>query len=247
MKAIGLFTALLLAVGCAQAPDLPPEDTLIVPDFFDESDTLVQADTTDNIQLARAAVGFVTTGVALATLLPRAVLAAALQSSPVQEGDEWVWTRNFPLFATEASFYASDVAASGIAMRMEITNQDVTDFVAYSGTHTFTQGFWEFFETEAPGVPVLRIDWTRNAADDKSLVFRNVKPDVDENGDEIDYTLSGTTATMSLVNAVNGDRQREELSVQWDTETGAGRMTRTGEEDLCWDTLTNGQEDIVCP
>jgi hypothetical protein len=242
------------------APALPPADTMT---FFElkegakSTETSGQALTvtaagdtnTGNVKLAIAAVGLVTAGVNLALLWPRTFIAGVISTRPTQDGDAWVWKRTFPLLGWDANLRGS-VATGRLATEMRVTglkpdNSGYQNFLWYTGDHGAKEGKWTVFAQGQTGA-VLTIDWARQAADDKELVFTNVTTGQDGSGDRLIYSLKGKIATMGIHDAMDASGQPADSSVVWSVENGSGKITAPAAT-LCWDTLANGQANIPCP
>jgi hypothetical protein len=239
------------------APALPPADTMT---FFELKEGSKSTETTgqaltlaagdnSNVKLAIAAVGLVTAGVNLALLWPRTFIAGVISTQPTRDGDAWVWKRTFPLLGWDATLRGS-VATGRLATEMRVTglkpdNSGYQNFVWYTGNHGTKDGKWTVFAQGQAG-PVLTIDWTRQAADDKQLTFTNVTSGQDGSGDRLSYSLKGTIATMAIHDAKDANGQPADSMVVWSIDNGSGKITAPSAT-LCWDTLANGQANIPCP
>ena len=87
----------LMACGSGEPPELPPEDTMILPSFDGTNPNAQTQGSTLNVGTAAASVGLVTFVVQLATIAPRGFLAGVLTAQAEKDGDAWVWSRDFPL------------------------------------------------------------------------------------------------------------------------------------------------------
>ncbi len=250
---LALTTALSLAlVGCGKEdpPSLPPSDSMEIPAFgADTSGALsLQGSPGANYQLAAGAVGFVTGALWLALLPPRSVFLQVLAQRAEQDGDDWVWTKNYLLGNTaELRGRVQDGLQLELHFTGTVGQSTFDDFIWFTGQHHATEGQWVFYDPTAPTDAVLTIDWARASATDKDLVFTAVKQGVDTYGDSISYSLKGTTASMTLHDALNSQGVEATFSVEWDTADGSGMMTGADSATYCWDTLTNDQVDIACP
>ncbi len=248
--AITLVTQLL---GCGSPPELPPKDTMDLPDFQNAGTggALLAVDqTTSNVEQAAVAVGLVSVAVFLALLPARTFFWGVVSSKASRDGDEWVWENTFPLLGYEGELRGS-MPADTLSLEMLVTGtragtNQLQDFTWFTGEHQAKQGAWELFAPEKSG-PVLRIDWARAAPTDKELTFTNVEAGVDGNGDELAYALKGDLASMSIHDEMDAGGLPADFDVVWNLATGAGKLTRVSGEQLCWDTLANGQVDIACP
>jgi len=224
---------------------LPPQDSVEFPAFFDGSSGAVTA--TPNLNLAKGAVGLVTLAINAALIIPKATFWATVTSGASQDGDGWRWIRTFPLLGWESDLYGT-FADGTIDLSMKMTglnanNNTVVDFEWFTGTHQLGSGNWTFFDHNNPSEgDVLTIDWQRTSDTDKTLTFTNVNSTSNGFNDSIVYALDGTTASMTI-----NDTDEGTSSVQWDTADGSGKLTTKTSEQLCWDTLDNGQANIDCP
>jgi len=138
-----------------------------------------------------------------------------------------------------------------LALEMHVTGtragtNQLQDFVWYTGLHRAKEGTWELYHPDKSG-PVLQIDWSRQSATDKDLVFANVEAGVPAQGDTLAYSLESPIASMAIHDAQNDQGVPADFSVTWSFDSGAGKMHRVSGEDACWDTLANGQVDLPCP
>lgn len=256
---ISTALAATVAAACGGPPDLPPADTMEFSLFKQDpsaSGLTSSYQATTNVGIASGAVWLVSTTVWLALVVPRATFAGTIATRATHDGDEWVWTKTFPLIAWEAELRAHTDGEAVVA-EMYITDllpgrTGVEDFLWYSGEHQQGSGQWLFYDPEVDGGAVLQIDWTRSAADDKDLVFSNTNPNAaaTKEGDLLSFGLHGTTASMAVhdAHAASDDSGGAiDFAVEWDTVTGNGKYTDNDGNEHCWDTLSNGQADIACP
>lgn len=240
-------------------PALPAADTMEFISFEkgNPSALLEQVGTTANIEQAVLTVGFVSLAVNLYLAVPRLIFAGVISEKPNQDGDSWIWSHTFALLGIKAELHGKGGERIQTSMHVTGLRNDTSyldDFVWYTGDHGKTAGTWEMYDpgtaqTPGPTDPVLRIDWTRHSVNDKSLVFTNVRPTDLKDGDSLTYQLDGSIASMVIHDersGANDDGAAEDFSVVWHLENGSGKMTRVTNE-LCWDTLANGQVDISCP
>lgn len=249
--ASSLSALVLLGTACGQEIVLPDADSMELPSFFDEGEGQA-IDSRVNYPTAAASVGLVTVGVALATLVPRAVFAAVIEEEGVREDNEKVWRREFPLLAFDAELHAR-LSGGAVETDMVITgtgrNNDYLDgFVWYSGRHFEEEGTWTFHDFAEPtlGEEQIEIAWAKRADDDKELTFTNIMAERPEEGDQIAYRLDGTAASMTLTDAEDAEGNEATFSVAWDTETGAGVLTRVTGETACWDSTERDLCDVEC-
>ena len=227
------------------ASALPPQDSVELPAFFDGNSGAVTA--TPNLAAAKTSVGLVTLAINLALIIPKATFWATVTSGASKDGDGWRWVRTFPLLGWESDLYGT-FANGTIDLSMKMTglnanNNTVVDFEWFTGSHQAGSGNWTFFDHNKPTEgDVLTIDWQRASDTDKTLTFTNVDSTSNGFNDSIVYNLDGTTASMTI-----NDTDVGTFSVEWDTVEGSGKLTRVTSEELCWDTLANGQVDIACP
>lgn len=256
---IAIGVAATMAVACGGPPDLPPADTMEFDLFKQDpaANGLTSADqSTTNVAIAGAAVWLVSTTVWLALVVPRATFAGTIATKATQDGDEWVWTKTFALIGWESELRARTEGGS-VLTEMYLTDlragrTGVEDFLWYTGEHQPGSGQWLFYDPAVTSGAVLQIDWARNAADDKDLVFTNINPDAatTKQGDSLSYGLHSTTASMAIHDEREGNDDSGgpiDFAVEWDTVTGAGKYTDKDANEHCWDSLENGQVDVACP
>lgn len=227
-------------------PALPPDDTMLLPNFFGNDENAL---TTVNFGLAKSSVGLVTVALHLALFWPRAFFAGNLQQDPVRDGDDWVWARTYPLWGFETELRVTDTGDQ-VQVRYLVTGthngQQLEGYEWFSGKFTEGNGQWVLNDPAQDG-PVLTIDWERVSDTDKTLTFTNVTEGADGLGDTVIYDLDGTTASMSLHDARDDQGQPADFRVEWDTEEGSGRIDAADGQSYCWDSFAGGQGDIDCP
>ncbi|MCB9654067.1 MAG: hypothetical protein H6729_08070 [Deltaproteobacteria bacterium] len=237
-------------LACNEPPDLPPEDTMVLPEFQSNTNGLSgSAANTTNVSLAAVSVGTVTVALHAVLALPRAFLAGVLTAKADRDGDDWVWAKTFPLAGVEGELRGNlDGGTLNLEMYVDgLRNQEqLNHFLWFTGAHQQGSGNWTLYAPEVDSGPVLTIDWTRASDTDKTLTFTNVTADVDEQGDVIEYELKGSAASFLIHDAKNSQGTSKEFEVNWDVVDGSGRL-RFEDETLCWDTVENGQVDIACP
>jgi hypothetical protein len=256
LVAIGVAAAMTAA--CGGPPELPPADTMEFELFKQDpaAGGLTSADQTTNVGVASAAVWLVSTTVWAALVVPRATFAGTIATKADRDGDDWVWTKTFPLIAWESELRArtdgDSVVAEMYISDLRAGRTGVEDFLWYEGEHQPGSGQWLFYDPDVSGGAVLQIDWQRDAIDDKDLIFTNTNPDAEgtKKGDALAYGLHETTASMAVHDEHEGNDDSGgsvDFSVEWDVATGAGKYTDRDGVEHCWDTLANGQVDISCP
>ena len=255
-RSVAAAVAVTLGVtlgACGDAPELPPADSMELPTFFEGTNNglTLSSEQTTHIALAKFAVGAITLAVNVVLLGPRLIFAGTLGATPKRESGQWVWRKTFPVLGYETALHGSLDDALELEMRVTGTRDNTSrlqDFVWFDGTHQRTEGVWRMYDpaVETYGESLLRIDWERQSATDKRLVFTNVTTDRDGSGDALTYRLDGTAASMTILDAKNKDGVPADFSAEWSTEDGSGRMTANGET-YCWDTVANGQVNVDCP
>lgn len=253
LKAIVLLIPFLFVAACGGlAPELPPADSMVLPDFFEDrsnSNALTAAEsTTTNIRLAAGSVVLVTGVLHLALLMPRAMFIEVIKTKANKEGDEWIWSRNFPILGVEAALHGS--LNDKLELEMHVTGKresiDLDDFIWYTGEHDPSRGIWTMY-APAEQSDVLTIKWERQGPTDKALVFTNTTTGKPHSGDSITYALDGTNASMTITDLKDAEGLSRTFEVEWDTDDGSGKLTNKDGDTFCWDTLGNGQVDIPCP
>ena len=244
---VGALSLSLVACGSEDPPELPPEDTMILPSFDNTTAMAQTQGSTANVSTAAFAVGVVTIAVQAITIVPRAFLAGVLTAEGEADGDEWVWSKDFPLLGLNGTLRASgEEGALNLSMVVNGLREgiELDQFEWFTGEHRLTEGNWTLYDPEL-NAAVLTIDWERDSATEKTLVFTNVTAGDDGEGDTVTYTQSGTTATMTVVDQVDADMGTSTVTVEWDLEDGSGSFTENANT-VCWDNFDNGQVDIPC-
>lgn len=252
---IPVIGVVLLTSCGGQAPALPPEDSMALdlPSFLsnDTSGALTaRSVTATHVAVAAASVVGVTVAVNLALVVPRAAFAGTVVVQPEENNGLWTWNKLFPLLGLETTLEAEAQDGDAVEVRMYVdgtgaNTQQFDHFLWFDGTHRPTAGTWRFYDNSTQA-PVVKVAWALSSATDRTLSFSNVTNGLPASGDSIVYALAGTDASMEIHDARDNNGDSVDFAVHWDTETGAGSLSRNAES-LCWDTAMNQHADIPCP
>jgi hypothetical protein len=251
-KLVTVVVAVAFVAACGQAPDLPPQDSMELPDFQNAASTaLVSADqgTTANVTQAAASVGLVSVALFFALLPARVLFAGVVSERAKRDGDHWVWSHTFPLAGWEGEMRGR--LEDTLTLEMKVTGirdntNHIQDFTWYTGDHGTNDGQWVLFHPDKTG-PIIEIDWARASATDKDLAFTNVDAGADQEGDSLAYALKGDLASMVIHDELDDAGGTSEFTVEWNVVSGAGKITRVSGDTACWETIANGQVDMACP
>lgn len=239
MRALAwILIGLPLAAGCGAAPDLPPQDSMIV-DFgnFDSSNALV--DTTKRTHWGDAVirVAILNTWVGLGLAPAAGVFAAAHSQQPKADGDRWIWTykvKNLAVDATATLSARIDGKASVWEMRVtgRVGSEQLQDFLWYDGRYEVSSGNWQFHNAAGK---LVRIDWTVAGPADKELTFTDNSGTAND-GNFLSYKRAGDLASVSY-----DFKQDRKADISWSVSTKAGSITAADfaghvNQKACWDS-----------
>lgn len=178
--------------------------------------------------------------------IPATVIGLALGQQPTNDGDQWVWDVSAGNASASLRFRGNVVA--GWDVDLLVTNAEVEDFLWVEGDSngTATKGSWVLHDARQPinEDQVLEIAWAYGSDTDYSLEYRNISQGSEDLGDELEYTLDGTTATVVFRDASDTTLV---ATISWNTGTGAGSIQVPGYNDgdeACWGTDFNNAD---CP
>ena len=241
------------------APELPPVQS-IQPDlsFFKTNSnfSLNKTALSKNNFLAEAArIVFINTSVILASVVPTAVLAAALTRQPTLEEDgKWHW-----IFTVEDELNTFSVDLAGwidtpnaeVVWEVYITSNthtpDLDHFLWYEGRSKIgnKEGWWIFHDDKSPDslVDVIRVDWQITDDSDSELIFTNVKQSSSDYGDYLKYGVELTDRFLIYFEAV----ENRTNTIYWNAETRAGYIEWFNHNDGAKSYWDENLEDTTGP
>lgn len=175
---------------------------------------------------------------------PAAAFAGAFLATPVQEEDgSWTWS--YGVIYGSVSYTLSlngrwNGSATDWAMRVTTSGltQNVTNFLWYSGQtqNAGSMGYWQLYDMTAPQTPtnLLRVDWNRASADNRSMVWLNNRVGGTAYGDNLTYAQNEDAVSMDYLDASSGVTS----FVRWNIDTTAGSVRLpmyNGGQEACWD------------
>jgi hypothetical protein len=247
-----------------EAPELPPADVMAVDlETFDgaEAQGSSKVKTTDeptpsdssNYVVAKATAIAVNSAV-LAGIAPAAVaFAGAFLVQPVEQEDgSWLWS-----YQAVYSEWVLDLQLTGkregsetvwaLRVSTDDTNPALVDYLWYEGRCPYVPitGYWQFYDPTVPEAPVqlLRLEWSRASAVERSATFTVNRPGGNSEGDRLEYAQDGSAALMQYHDA----SAAMTWDVQWNIETEAGSVIvpyYSRGERACWD---EDHLNAVCP
>ncbi len=250
--------SLLLGTACIKgeddSPDLPPAESLSVdlsvlnsaPVGAKNAPTGQTAAPEDYLNFANAwaRVKVVQFFAGLVIVVPAAAIAAALQQSPMKDGDRWVW--QVTVGDTTADLEVAASLVSGFDVDLYVTNPQLTRYLWVEGNFGDGSGTGEWVlhdpEIEGDDDRALSITWTYVSSTDRSLSYEILSPRPNANdevfqGDTFSFSVDGTNATLEYEDA---DEPGTVAVISWDTGTGAGLLQVPGFNAgaaACWDEL----------
>jgi hypothetical protein len=201
--------------------------------------------------LSALAVAWANVNVIVRLAIPTAAFVACVSENPVYLGDDrWRWSANGGIGANAwtAEFEASAIGESEVtwAMRISGTLANYDRLLWFDGASDLdaNSGEWTYYDPASPDTPVevIQCDWSLPLAtgQDREVIFENVVEGAPAFGDQLRYGLSGSTASVSFVDADVGTTR-----IEWDTMTGAGTTTNANGDTCCW-TERPGHDDTPC-
>jgi len=243
----------------ATAPNLPPAQSMKIDfSFFSNSSNSFLSKTTlskNNFLAAAGRVFIINTTVLLASIVPTAVLVAALSQQPkLQEDGKWHW-----IFTAEEGPNTFSVDLAGwidtpnaeVVWEVYISSNthtpDLNNFLWYHGRSKIgnKEGWWIFHDDKSPEslVEVLKIDWEIPDETERELIFTNVKESSSDYGDYLKYGIELTDRFLIFFDS----SENLTNTIYWNAETGEGYIEwfdyNDGEKSY-WD---KDQNDISGP
>ena len=222
------------------APDLPPVQSMKADlSFFSTNSNSALNKTTlskNNFLAAAGRVVIINATVILASVIPTAVLAAALSQQPqLEEDGKWHW-----IFNAEQGLNTFSVDLAGW---IDTPNAEVVwEVYISSNTHTpglnhfrwfegrsminNKEGWWLFHDDKSPdsSIDVIKIDWQISDDNDSELIFTNVKQGSSEYGDYLKYGIELTDRFLIFFDA----SENMTNTIYWNADTKAGYIEWVG-------------------
>jgi len=216
------------------APQLPPVQSIQADlSFFKTNPNLILNKTTlskNNYIAAAVRVLFINTTVILASVVPTAVLAAALSKQPtLKEDGKWHW-----IFTAEEGLNTFSVDLAGwidtpnveVVWEVYISSNthtpDLDHFLWYQGRSKIgnKEGWWIFHDDKSPDslVEVIRVDWEIPDENESELIFTIVKESIDEYEDYLKYGIELTDRFLIYFDK----SENRTNTIYWNAETRAG-------------------------
>ncbi|MBT8495007.1 MAG: hypothetical protein KJO07_18300 [Deltaproteobacteria bacterium] len=260
-RALSLVIAFsLLSAACVKEddpPDLPPAGSMTVDLAAVEAAPLVakgepNTQTIVPVQYENFAQAWVRVKVLQlfavgVIVVPGTAIALALSQEPTESNGVWTWT--VTVNSATAELDVSAGLASGWDVDLYVTDpqQSLDRYLWVEGDSNLdvTEGTWTLHDPELTGNDeALAIEWSYTTDTDRSLAYVVRNSEIPESGDSITFTVAGTTASVTYVDADDPSVMAE---ISWDTTTGAGQITVPGFNGgaaACWDELF---ENADCP
>jgi len=241
------------------APELPPVQSM-QPDlsFFKTNLDLLLNKTTlskNNFIAAASRVAIINATVILASVVPTAVLTAALSQPPtLQEDGKWHWIftaeQGLNTFSVDLAGWI-DVPNGEVVWEVYITSNthspDLDHFLWYEGRSKIgnKEGWWLFHDDKSPDslVDVIRVDWQITDESDSELIFTIVKESIDEYEDYLKYGIELTDRFLIYFDK-SGNRTN---TIYWNAETKAGYIEWFDDNDGAKSYWDENQNDISGP
>lgn len=236
------------------APELPPVQSLQADlSFFQTSPNFALKKTSlskTNFINAAARVALINATVVIVSVVPTAVLAAALSQQPsLQEDGKWHW-----VFTAEEGLNTFSVDLAGwidtpnaevvweIYLTSNTHSPDLDNFLWYYGRAKISnkEGWWIFHDDKSPDTlkEVIKVDWQITDETDSELIFTNVNESSDENGDYLKYGIELSDRFLIYFDASKSQNN----TIYWNAETKAGYIEwfdhNSGEKSY-WDENLN--------
>ena len=239
-------------VQLSDAPALPPEATMSIPDMGGDgggtkrSAKPIATYSKINIGIATLAVGYWTGVVKLALIKPVAlfILTHSVNPVPLPDNSGWQWSvSNCNYTATLISKEQGD----SIYWAMNVTGGGLTNYTWFDGTSTKDgkSGRWTFYNVSSSGgtnaaVYKFTYELTDSTEDVKVQV---VDKENDAFKSYLQWIAEGNMRTFRGYNS----QKEETIIIEWNmvTEAGSIKNLRTGNQ-FCWDTKNSNHRDIAC-
>lgn len=175
-------------------------------------------------------------GVAIHSIVPRAIWASALSQTPTFEDGRWHW--RFDASNGQNSFQSHVIGYEEggnrvFEVRVSVSALQIDDRLLFQGTAPIggTSGEWVFYDLN-DGSLVSRVDWSHPETDEWLLSFTAL---AGENQDAVlTYHVDGTSRRVSYVD----DSEDVTIEVVWDAITREGYIIApaiNGGVQACWD------------
>lgn len=230
-----ILTMSLMQIACEESPTgteaqqpVPPPLSSMQTDFSlftggSQSMTKGQILTKQHFVAAAATVTLVNAAVIVHMALPVVLFGQAInQDAEFQNDGKFHWIFSNDMYTSDLAGWI-DVDNAESAWEMYYTQgENFNDFLWFMGRCNFdgTEGEWIFNHLAIPDAytQLLRIDWTNNAEDDRTLDFTIILDGDPANGDKLMYTVDGTNRNVQYYDASAATT----AMIAWDAVTGAG-------------------------
>ncbi|MEM7414395.1 MAG: hypothetical protein AAF389_02795 [Gemmatimonadota bacterium] len=237
--------------GDGDPPVLPAEESMAFDvDFFETSPNFVlgsspQRAAESNWIAAAFAVLQANVGVAIHSIVPRAIWASALSQTPSFEDGRWHWRFNATNGQESFQSHVIGYEEGGnrvFEVRVTVTAQQIDDRLLFQGTAPIggTSGEWVFYDLN-DGSMVSRVAWSHPETDEWLLSFTALAGD--DQDDVLTYHVDGTSRRVSYLDA----SEDVTIEVVWDAITREGYIIApaiNGGAQACWDSEL---DNVVCP
>lgn len=184
----------------------------------------------ENFTNAALRVLFINTAVAVASLAPTAVFAAAL-SQPVELKSDGKFHWLYHVAVAKDTFSVDlagwiDIPKTEAVWEVYVSSTrhspKLEHFLWYEGRSRIgnQEGWWLFHDIELPTSPIdiLKIDWEIPDEHNRQLIFANVKKGSSEYGDSLKYIIEYTDRVIIFHDA----SENKINTIYWNAESGAG-------------------------
>lgn len=211
-----------------KAPAIPPESTFVMPKM-DSTNTKSTSVGYGNFLTAFGHVAVWTTIIEVGLIVPKSAFVAALKQTPKYLGDsKWVWEYQVNIgFKTYViQLYGTTANKKEIRWDMYVSSGEVKEFLWFYGVQNEegNQGYWIIYKSPTENHELLRIDWTRDEANNTgTLKYTNIEPEGAENGGYIEYGNNLTGLYNCFYNIYNKGQDKT-VNINYNTSTHIGRI-----------------------
>jgi hypothetical protein len=211
------------------------------------------AETGLNFINAAARVGPVSAILAINTIIPSAITAAALQVTPTFNNGVWTWSRTVLSGGQTFNFtLTAQGTSSATSWKMNVSSDEMylgenySDFELFSGQtqNDGTSGFWDlFYNIDGTRTEVLSGSFNNPDDDTRQVTFRIPLSAAEGGGDTVLYQVDGISRAFFWTQSRAGLLH----DIRWNSFTTEGSIDadnyRQGQLS-CWDKFF---DDASCP
>jgi hypothetical protein len=249
-----LATSALVLSGCPQAEEeeeAPPSLPRISSLSMDMS-ALTSAPTAakqggstaigdyENFAHAYTRVAIVEVAALAVVALPATAIGLAI-STPGEQLSDGSYHWSVSALGATANVFVSHNFTDGWRGELYVSGANLNNFLWAEGEFNtaLTDGTWTLHDANLPAGndTSLEIDWRYRADDDLSLTYHNVNQQSDGAGDTMDFTISGSNASLVYTDA---SEPNQVATIIWDAFTAEGAIQVpdfNGGQEACWDDL----------